>query len=49
MEVMTMSKYNVSEVIQIGGKYYLNKDVQSVLEVRINSIDVEDIIVEESS
>lgn len=44
-----MSKYNESEVIQIGDKYYLNKDVQSVLEVRINSIDVEYIIVEESS
>ena len=42
-----MSKYEVSEVIQIGDKYYLNKDVQSVLEVRIQSVDVEDIILEE--
>ena len=39
-----MRKYEVSEVIQIGDKYYLNTDVQSVLEVRIESISPEDII-----
>ena len=36
-----------SEVIQIGDKYYLNKDVQSVLEVRISAIPFEEIETEE--
>ena len=44
-----MNMVKQSDVIQIGDKYYLNKDVQSVLEVRIQSVDVEDIIMEESS
>lgn len=42
-----MTKYNASEVIQIGDKYYLNSDVQSVLEVRIQSVNPEDIEVVE--
>ena len=38
----------IEECLKIGDKYYLNTDVQKVLEVRITSIIPEDLPGEES-
>jgi hypothetical protein len=38
---------NYEDVIKIGDKYYLTKDVQSVLEVRIQSVPESEIIIPE--
>ncbi len=34
---------NINEVTKIGNKYYLNSDLQKILEGRIKNIDTKDI------